>query len=111
MNQKDKSHQIEMFHLVERWEQSGMSLRAFSKTVVIPYEKLRYWKKKFKGTNQNTRQELPAIPKDTPDFIPIEAPNKTVILSSLQISYPNRVKLSCPSDIGIDTLKSLIKLF
>ena len=111
MNQKDKSHNQEMFRLVERWEQSGMSLRAFSKTVVMSYEKLRYWKKKFKGINQNTKQEFLVIPKDTSDFIPVETPYKAVGFSCLQISYPNQVKLSCPSDIGIDTLKSLIKLF
>ena len=111
MNQKDKSHNQEMFRLVERWEQSGMSLRAFSKTVVISYEKLRYWKRKFKDTNQNAEQEFHAISKDTPDFIPVEALNKAVGFSYLQISYPNQVKLSCSSDIELDTLKSLIKLF
>ena len=89
MNQKDKSHNQEMFRLVERWEQSKMSLRAFSKTVAISYEKLRYWKRKFKGTNQNTGQEFLAISKDTPDFIPVETPNKLVGFSCLQISYPN----------------------
>ena len=111
MNRKSKSHELEMFHLVEKWEQSGMSLRAFSKTMIIPYEKLRYWKKKIKSINQNTRQELPDTPKDTSDFIPVEAPNTAMFLSSLEICYPNQVKLSCPSDIGLDTLKSLIRLF
>lgn len=111
MKQKDKSHQQDMFHLVERWEQSGMSLRAFSKSEVISYEKLRYWKRKFNGSNQNTRQKLSATPKDIPDFISVEVPNNVADFSGLQLIYPNRVKVTCPSDIGLDTLKSLIKLF
>ena len=111
MKQKYKSHQQDMFHLVERWEQSGMSLRAFSKSEVISYEKLRYWKRKFNGSNINTRQKLSATPKDIPDFISVEVPNNVADFSGLQLTFPNQVKVTCPSDIGLDTLKSLIKLF
>ena len=111
MKQKDKSHQQDMFHLVERWEQSGMSLRAFSKSEVISYEKLRYWKKKFKGSDQNAKQELFTLAKDIPDFISVEVPNNVADFSGLQLIFPNQVKVTCSSDIGLDRLKSLIKLF
>ncbi len=104
MNQKNKSHQQEMLYLLEKWEHSGISLRAFSKTVVISYEKLRYWRKKFK-------KNFPGHPGGSSEFIPIDIPNKKEEHSYLQISYPNHVKLTCPSDLGIDKLKSLINLF
>ena len=111
MKQEDLQLKQEMFQIVERWEQSGISIRAFSNSEGISYEKLRYWKKKFKGSNQNIGQKLFRPQKNFSDFISVEVPKNTVNFSGLELTYPNQVKITCPSGIELDTLKSLIKIF
>ena len=108
MNKNSLQYRQEMHHLVTEWEQSGMSLRAYSIAEGASYEKLRYWKRKFRILNQTPSTNTP---KETPNFISIEVPNNVEGFLGLQLTYPNQVKISCPSGIGLDALESLIKLF
>lgn len=104
-----------MLGLLQRLGQSGLSMNAFSTAELISYEKLRYWKKKlnYKSQNKNDhqKQKLSARAKEFSGFVRIEPPKQAVVCSSIQITYPSGVKLSCQSDIGLDALQSLIKLF
>lgn len=111
MKQENIQTKQEMLPIVERWEQSGMSMRAFSESGVISYEKLRYWKNKLRSSEQTTRHKSPQQEKDIPEFISIEVSTNVDDFSGLQLTYPNQVKITCLSGIELSTLKSLIKLF
>ena len=106
---KGKLYQQEMQHLVSKWQQSGMSQRAFSASENISYEKLRYWNKKLNNLKPNSTDISPSSP--IPDFIPIDVTQEVNNFSGLQLTYPNQVTITCPTGIGLKTLKSLIKLF
>ncbi len=110
MKQTHTDLRKKMYHLLSKWENSGMPLKTFSKTVDVSYYKLKYWKYKFSDVNQAT--EKPISPQqDKPDFIPVELPNTVTDFTDLKLSFPNNVKLTFPSGIGLEELKTLIKLF
>jgi len=103
-------YQQEMQQLVRRWQQSGMSQRAFSASENISYERLRYWNKKFEKLNQNT--EHIQSPINISNFIPIDVVReKEQDFSGLQLTFPNQVTITCPTGIELEALKTLIKLF
>ena len=106
INLKKKMHQ-----LLTMWEHSGMSLRAFSKTQDISYDKLRYWRKELKIFKKDKKEKIDSPSKDTPNFISIEVPNPSSDFIDLELTFPNNVKLNFPSGITIDSLKKIIKLF
>ena len=106
INLKKKMHQ-----LLTMWEHSGMSLRAFSKTQDISYDKLRYWRKELKIFKKDKKEKIDSPSKDIPNFISIEVPNTSSDFTDLELTFPNNVKLNFPSGITIDSLKKIIKLF
>jgi len=100
-----------MYHLLAKWEESGMPLKTFSNTVDVSYYKLKYWKYKFNHVNQEVTEKSITRQQDKPDFIPIELPNTITDFTGLELSFPNNVKLTFPSGVGFEELKTLIKLF
>ena len=111
MKQEKNKLSQEMHQLITKWKQSGMKLKTFSKSHEISYEKLKYWKQKFNLSSQNSKQKLTNLSKDTPDFISIDVPNIENAFTALELTYPNNVKLSFPSGITLNELKTLIKIF
>ncbi|RLD69420.1 MAG: hypothetical protein DRI95_00145 [Bacteroidetes bacterium] len=111
MKQENAKLRKKMQRMIAKWERSGASLRAFGKTEGVSYAKLRYWKRKFKGLNQGANEESINLPQDIPGFISVEMPNIITDFTGLELSFPNNVKITCPSGIGIEELKTLIKLF
>jgi hypothetical protein len=97
--------------MITKWEKSGMPLKAFSNTVDVSYYKLKYWKYKFNDVNQETTKKPISPQQNKPDFIPVEIPNTVTDFTGLELSFPNNVKITCPSGIGLEELKTLIKLF
>jgi hypothetical protein len=111
MKQAHTKLQKKMSHLLSKWEESGMSLKTFSNTVDVSYYKLKYWKYKFKQSEQEST-EKPINPQQVKaSFIAVEIPNTEIGISGIELIFPNDVKITCPSGIGIDALKTLIKLF
>ncbi|MCF6319473.1 MAG: hypothetical protein L3J83_09395 [Proteobacteria bacterium] len=100
-----------MYHLLSKWEDSGMSLKTFSNTVDVSYYKLKYWKYKFKQAKQEAIKKPINPLQDKADFIPVEIPITATGFAGIEIIFPNTVKMTCPSGIGIEELKTLIKLF
>ena len=100
-----------MYHLLSKWERSGMNLKAFSATVGVSYYKLKYWKYKFKDITQNIEDKPITPAQDKADFIPIEIPTTPSDFTGIELNFPNNIKITFPSGIGIDELKTLIKLF
>jgi hypothetical protein len=102
-----------MQNLVESWKQSGLTQRAFCALKNANYEKLKYWSRKNKDLDINTKSKVDINqPQNISDFIPIDVHNTpTDDFTEFQLTYPNQVKLTCPSGTNLTTLKSLIKLF
>ncbi len=97
--------------MITKWESSGIPLKTFSNSVDVSYYKLKYWKYKFNQVNQEATEKRITSQQYKPDFIPVELPNAIIDFTGLELSFPNNVKLTCPSGIGLEELKTLIKLF
>jgi len=110
MKQTRTTRRKKMQRLLTKWEASGMPLRAFCETVDVSYHKLKYWKYKLDPVNQKI-DEKPIPPQEREaGFITVEIP-KATSFAGLELSFPNNVKITCPSGIGVEELKTLIKLF
>lgn len=111
MKQTQKKLRKKMYHLLSKWEVSGMPLKAFSNTVDVSYYKLKYWKYKFKQAEQAATEKPINPQQDKPCFIPVEIPKTATDFAGIEITFPNTVKVICPSGIRLEELKTLIKLF
>jgi len=100
-----------MYRMIAKWNRSGLTLKDFSKTSGVSYSKLKYWKQKFDVSQLSAVQSFKNAPGEIPDFIPVELPHTVSGFTGIELSFPNNVKITCPSEIGIDALKTLIKLF
>ncbi len=107
MKKPDQSRTERMYALVGRWQKSGLSKKAFSQKEGITYESFRYWVKKHSKESSITREGY-----NTPGFVPLQVkPSMDIIPSNIEITYPNGIKVNCPSTIGLGPLKMLIRLF
>jgi hypothetical protein len=114
MKRGDLKNQETIYRLLDKWEASGLTQKAFCRTEGINYFTFKYWKSKrrFEAVNLSTHT------KDTaPGFIPIEVAkpmlqeNTNLRTAEIQINYPNGVRLTCPFGVGFDQIKMLIQIF
>lgn len=93
MSTQEKIEQ--MYAMVGRWQQSGLSQAAFAQQQGVHLHTLRYWiSKRYK--------EAPA----PSGFIQLGA----VAGTNISLRYPNGVELLLPSTIPVATLKGLVNL-
>jgi hypothetical protein len=91
--------QEKMFGLIEQCKESGLSNREFCKQKSINEAKFYYWLKRY--THQS--------PKES-NFIPIRLNPGQIICETLEIIYPNGVKIKLPYEISLSQIKMLIEL-
>ena len=97
-----------MYGFIARWEHSGLSQKEFCKAEGVNYYKFKYWKTRQHQEQKSSRQK-PIKPK--PDFIPVSMSGFKSSGSSIEITFPNGVKLSCDQNMQPGQLIELIKLF
>lgn len=96
-----------------------MPLKTFSNTVNVSYYKLKYWKYKLDAGKQElssskavNKKKLTGRSKKTQEFIPLAVPSpRHVDFKDIELCFPNNVTLKCSTEIDLETLKILIKLF
>jgi len=105
---EDKVLKKKMYSHIVQWETTGLSKSAYSKQLGISPKKFTYWQKKYEKDQKDSTQEEPDA------FVPITLSSERSIVSStsnlsLQITYPNGVKLNCTIE-DTHRLRSLLTL-
>lgn len=99
-----------MYPAIESWEASGLSQARFSRENGFSRDTFKYWLKKYKNEKGTGKTPLPG------PFIPVEINSLSTPAChtdedrEIIITYPNGIKVTCPSTLGIDQLRALIKL-
>ncbi|KOH45947.1 IS66 family insertion sequence element accessory protein TnpA [Sunxiuqinia dokdonensis] len=93
MNTQEKTEQ--MYALVDRRQQSGLSQTAFAQEEGVNLHTLRYW------ISKRDKEDV-----GSGGFIQLGAVTGT----SISLRYPNGVELLLPSTIPVATLKGLVNL-
>jgi len=100
--QTKPSTAAEYFPLIEKWKQSQMSQSSFCTAQNIPIHIFRYWLDKYR--QQTTKADE--------NFIPIRIKSPiSKITSSLEIHYPNGVRILLDGNTDAKLLKTLISSF
>ena len=110
MKKNQKYTQKQMYTAIESWKASELSQARFSKENGFSRDTFKYWLKKYRIEKGIGNTLLPG------PFIPVEinSLSSPACLTNqereITITYPNGIKVTCPSTIGIDQLRELIKL-
>lgn len=94
-----------MYALVRKWESSGQSQLKFLEPTGISKSAFGYWRKKFLEEHGPRK---PASGRLIP--INVHSDNKLSMSDSqsLEIIYPNGVRLLCPVGMNLTSIKELI---
>ncbi len=105
------SDAIAMEAMLKRWEESGLSLRAFGQKEEIPYSRLVYWRRKLRpGSTRSKKPKKKSAAK--PEFVPVKvvpdeaesAPPVVQVIAWL----PNGVSLDIPPGVDQQELQRLV---
>lgn len=95
-----------MYALIRKYEASGLSQEKFFKEHKIPKSTFGYWRKKYLREQAESNASAQMIP------IQVQPPVKSVVLSepatSIEIVYPNGVRVICPAQWEASRVKDLI---
>ena len=98
----------EMFRVVERFRDSGLTQKSFCQTEGIALSTLQYWISRYKKQKSQNQQSGSAFPELFVELKPqseVSSFNNTIV-----VSYPNGVKLRLHKDVDVTLLKELIAL-
>lgn len=94
-----------MYALIRQWESSGQTKSRFIKQCGISKSTFWYWRKKY-------LEEQQASKPDSGRLIPIKVSShkgpSNQESQSIEIIYPNGVRLHCPAGIDLTSIKALI---
>lgn len=94
------SRSEEMQGALARWDESGLSLRAFAQQEGIPLSTLSYWRRKLRGT----RQEVAGISGETPRWLPVRVvphgASQSGGIQAFEVRLGNGLGVSVP--VGFD---------
>lgn len=96
----------QMYPLIERFSGSGMTNKAYAKSLGMKYGTYKYWVRKYRA-DQKTSSDTSV----TPNFIPIKVVEEKLPEHQLDIVYPNGVQLRLTSSLdtlGMATLKKIV---
>ncbi len=89
----------EMFSLIELWEQSGLSGKAFCKEQNISFHTFYYWLKKFRQKDDDS---------ETTGFVPIKISKTQPVSSACEIIFPDGKRLIFHEKIDATFLRALL---
>lgn len=112
MRKNQKYSKEEMYLAIGKWQKSGLTQHQFCKGEKLAKATFSYWLKKYRQEQGQSRSS--SSQKPVKAFIPVEL-SKTLELASsesrqIQITYPNGIRLSCPVDVAMQQLKTLINI-
>ncbi|MBU1700024.1 MAG: hypothetical protein KJ970_03365 [Candidatus Eisenbacteria bacterium] len=61
----------EMQLVFKRWQESGLSLRAFGQQEEISYSKLMYWRRRFRNGESHSQEEAKGADSQPDPWVPI----------------------------------------
>lgn len=105
MHKIRKQHKHEMYALIRKWESSGQSQSKFIEQCEISKSTFGYWRKRYLGEQQESRPNSGRL-------IPIQVSSEIISSAreseSIEIIYPNGVRLLCPIRMDLASIKGLI---
>lgn len=105
MRQRKKT---EMYPLVKKWQQSGQSKLAFSKSHSLKAHTFHYWVKKYEMEHNSEM-----VTNSRGKFIPLaieKSQTEKMQKHQIALAYPNGVRLELNEQVSIDYLSALINL-
>ena len=115
MKKNQKYSQDEMYLAIEMWNESGLSQYSFCKREQLSTSTFSYWIKKYR----KEKDQLEPFQEDfVKTFISVEVSRamESQALNTrlsdnyrIEITYPNGVRLSCPVNIDLQQIKTLIR--
>jgi len=110
MRKNQRYSKEQMYHAIEKWQQSGLSQYQFCKREALSKSTFGYWLKKYK----QEKADLGSLSiKPDKAFLPVEistSPEPTGINTGhITITYPNGIQVSCPLSPDGPGLKTLTK--
>jgi hypothetical protein len=102
MNKIDRqAREQQMQQHIQTWQKSGQTQQEYCKQNSLGFHTFYYWLKRFRD-----RERVPGI-----DFVPLRIKDHRLTpIGSLEIQYPNGVRLSVPSSMDVRLLSKLIRL-
>lgn len=89
----------QMFEMIERWKQSGLSQKSFCENESIKAYVFYYWYKLYRLAEQS--------PENKSGFVKLEI-EKATLPTSVEIHFPGGVRLVFHEPVGSGYLKALI---
>lgn len=108
-----KITQEERLLAIKMWRESGLSQGAFCKQEGISRSTFQHWRRRLDPTYVKMTTSKSKNKKVTPAFFPVEISAKdssSSKVSTLEIQYPNGVKIICRENIEISKLQTLIQI-
>lgn len=108
MRKNQKYTKEEMTIAIELWQESGLSQKKFCKRENLSTSTFCYWLQKHR---RETGQSKPKARKQAvKTFIPVEVSGETTPAGpgQIEITYPNGIQLSCPLDMDMQKIKTLL---
>ncbi len=96
MQNKEQVHQ-QMFDNIERWQQSGLTQKAFCQQVNLSYHIFHYWYKRYRTKDNKT----------TDGFINVGI-TAGPVTSHTELLLPDGKRLFFHQPVSVDYLKALI---
>ncbi|HET7116809.1 MAG TPA: hypothetical protein VFI29_09980 [Hanamia sp.] len=90
----------QMFEMVERWKQSGLSQKAFCEQQSIRFHKFYYWFKCY-------RRQHDMVDNNSEGFVKLKI-EKPSIASSVEIYFPGGIRVLFHTPVSSNYLKTLI---
>jgi len=95
-----------MYALIHKWEKSGLSQEQFFLKHSIAKSTFGYWRKKYLKETGNKQEKENFIPVKVDQAIP----KANTRIGTLELFYPNGIRLVCSVDMELSLLKPLIVL-
>ena len=98
--------------MLERWEESGLSLRAFATREGIRYSRLVYWRRKLRAGPVRPKTSVPKPRKRTGELVPVKVVSDegspAEKSAQLTVWLPNGVAIDVPAGFDQGELQRLV---
>jgi len=108
MRKNQKYSQKEMYATIERCRKENIPYAKFCRQSCISYATLKYWIDKYEEEKLKANQSVGRA-----TFVPVHVPeaslNSNENPENILVAYTNGTKISCPTSIPQDLLRTIIK--
>ena len=97
-----------MYPIVEGFSSSGLTQKEYCKSLALKYGTYKYWCRKYKTEKKTPTKKRK---KATSEFIDLKVAIPSVVSDSLDIVYPNGVRLQLSMSLdatGVATVSKLL---